>query len=229
LGLDPPNRVQYPVTMAADAEAATEVERRLHDAAVGTDARLIVIHVSAGNPFRRWPMASFAAVAAALARDSSRHRVIVTSGPSERHASTDVINAARTALGGELAHRVLTCGEFSLTELRALVERAALYIGGDSGPMHIASTSRVPMVSLYGPTLPARSAPWRDPTVPAEAVEVADLPCRPCDQRVCVPGDFRCLTGITPEVVVDASRRALAAGVNAALDAGTIVTAHDEG
>lgn len=228
VGIDPPDRARHPVTMAVDLMAAAEVERRLHDVGVRADARLIVIHVSAGNPFRRWPTMSFAAVAATLARDSSRHRVVVTSGPSDRQASEQVIDAARATLGDELAPRVLKCGEFSLTQLRALVERAALYIGGDSGPIHIASTSRVPIVSLYGPTLPARSAPWRNPTWPAEAVEVTALPCRPCDQRVCIPGDFRCLTGITPEVVVAASRRALAAGANATADTGTIVAVHEQ-
>jgi ADP-heptose:LPS heptosyltransferase len=69
----------------------------------------------------------------------------------------------------------------------------------------------VPIVALYGPTLPARSAPWRAPDLIGEAVEVDGLPCRPCDQRVCTPGDFRCLTWIRPEQVVDAAERALAA------------------
>jgi hypothetical protein len=48
----------------------------------------------------------------------------------------------------------------------------------------------------------------------AEAVEIRELPCRPCDQRVCVPGDFRCLTWIAPDQVVDAAERVLA-GVRA--------------
>jgi ADP-heptose:LPS heptosyltransferase len=65
------------------------------------------------------------------------------------------------------------------------------------------------MVSLYGPTLPVRSAPWRPDTLPAIAVETLNLPCRPCDQRVCAPGDFRCLARITPEQVVEASLRLL--------------------
>jgi ADP-heptose:LPS heptosyltransferase len=95
--------------------------------------------------------------------------------------------------------------------VRGLVDRAALYIGGDSGPMHIASTSHVPIVGLYGPTLPVRSAPWRSSTWPSEAAEVDGLPCRPCDQRTCVPGDFRCLTWLTPEHVAAAAERALAA------------------
>lgn len=228
LGLDPPRRTSFPVTMAVDSRTADDVARRLHDAGAPPESRWIVIHVSAGNPFRRWPIQSFAAVAAALARESDRHRIIVTSGPSERDAATRVVDAARAMVGDALAPRVLKCGEFSLTELRALVDRAALYIGGDSGPMHVAATSHVPIVGLYGPTLPARSAPWRDPAWPAEAVEVADLPCRPCDQRVCAPGDFRCLGGITPELVVDASRRALAAGAARTGVAGRIEGAHGQ-
>ncbi len=76
---------------------------------------------------------------------------------------------SRTPAATRLRERVLACGEFSLAELRALVDVAALYIGGDSGPMHIAATSRVPMVSLYGPTLPARSQPWRSSDIPSIA------------------------------------------------------------
>jgi ADP-heptose:LPS heptosyltransferase len=105
---------------------------------------------------------------------------------------------------------VLACGDFSLAEFRALVDRAALYIGGDSGPLHIASTSAVPIVGLYGPTLPVRSAPWRAPEWISEAVEVDHLPCRPCDQRRCEPGDFRCLTWMGAEQVAAAAERALA-------------------
>jgi ADP-heptose:LPS heptosyltransferase len=96
-----------------------------------------------------------------------------------------------------------------LSELRALLDRAALYIGGDSGPMHIAATTHVPIVGLYGPTLPARSAPWRDAAWPSASIGVDDLECRPCEQRVCVPGDFRCLAWIRPDQVVDAAMRLL--------------------
>jgi ADP-heptose:LPS heptosyltransferase len=75
--------------------------------------------------------------------------------------------------------------------------------------MHIATTGHAPMVSLYGPTLPARSAPWRSARWLAASVEVDGLECRPCDQRVCVPGDFRCLTRIQPTQVVEAAVRLL--------------------
>ena len=99
------------------------------------------MHVSAGNPFRRWPAASFAAVAAELAREDRRRRVIVTSGPSEAAAAEAVAQQARS-LAGDAAAGIVRTGEFDLAELRALVGRAALYIGGDSGPLHVAATTR---------------------------------------------------------------------------------------
>jgi hypothetical protein len=40
-------------------------------------------------------------------------------------------------------------------------------------------------------------------------VELAGLPCRPCDQRICEPGDFRCLTTLRPEDVLSAAERAM--------------------
>jgi lipopolysaccharide heptosyltransferase II len=199
LGIAAPDASAYPVEMPVDPETRREVERRLASVGITPDDQVVVMHVSAGNPFRRWPLDSFTAVARALAAHDSRRRVIVTSGPSERDAAAQVIAAS-----GAVA-----CGEFSLIELRALVDRASLYIGGDSGPLHIAATSRVPIVGLYGPTLPERSAPWRDPRLATISIDVGELPCRPCEQRVCAPGDFRCLLGIAPERVIDAAERLL--------------------
>jgi ADP-heptose:LPS heptosyltransferase len=107
---------------------------------------------------------------------------------------------------------VVEFGEFDLAELRALIGRARLFVGGDTGPLHVAATTATPVVGLYGPTLAARSAPWRDPRVPTESVEVAGLACRPCDQRACAPGDFRCLTTLKPSEVLSAAERALRPG-----------------
>jgi len=197
----------FPVEMPLDPDVACTVRTRLSGAGVSARAQLVVIHVSAGNPFRRWPVESFGSVAAALV---TRHRnlcVVITSGPSERDAAGRVIAHAREHVQTSDRSRVVDCGEFSLPELRALVEGATLYIGGDSGPMHIAATSRVPMISLYGPTLPARSAPWRPAEWPAAAIEVHGLECRPCEQRVCAPGDFRCLLRIEPQQVIEMAER----------------------
>jgi lipopolysaccharide heptosyltransferase II len=210
LGIPPPDRTRFPVEMPADAAVAAAVGERLARAGVADDDRLIVIHVSAGNPFRRWPAMSFVELAVSLAAADPQRRVLVTSGPSEQNAADRVIAEARARLHDGRGGDVLSCGEFSLAELRALLDRAVLYIGGDSGPLHVAATTGVPIVGLYGPTLPIRSAPWRDGAFISESVDAGELPCRPCDQRVCEPGDFRCLTSIKPVQVFDAAERALA-------------------
>jgi heptosyltransferase-3 len=208
LGVAPPEAGQTPVEMGIDPSATALVDRRLREAQVPPEATLVVIHVSAGNPFRRWPAEHFAATAAALARDDRTRRIIITSGPSERGAA-DAIAAAAQAYAGDAAGAILRCGEFDLSELRGLVARAALYVGGDSGPLHIAATTDVPIVAIFGPTLPERSMPWRGPAGRAIAVDIGPLPCRPCHQRRCAPGDFRCLTHVGPERVLAAARQLL--------------------
>ncbi len=100
-----------------------------------------MIHVSAGNPFRRWPEAAFAALVRALALNDGRRRIILSSGPSDRAAADRIGGAARRELGPGRGDQVLEFGDVDLVELRALIERSALFIGGDSGPLHIASTT----------------------------------------------------------------------------------------
>lgn len=208
LGVAAPHSGQPAVEMVVDDEAAAAIERRLCDAAVPGDAPIVVIHVSAGNPFRRWPAEHFAAVAAALARGDRRRRIIITSGPSEHGAADSVTRVAQTQ-AGDAGSAILRIGEFALTELHALTRRAALYIGGDSGPLHIAATTKVPIVALFGPTLPERSMPWRNAGARAIAIDGGPLPCRPCHQRHCEPGDFRCLTRLAPSRVVAAAEELL--------------------
>ena len=209
LGIAALDRARDAVVMPVDPAADARVSDRLRAAGIEAAAPIVVMHVSAGNPFRRWPAAAFATVAAELARDDRRRRVIVTSGPSEAAAAEAVAGEARR-LAADAAAGIVRTGEFDLAELRSLVGRSALYIGGDSGPLHIASTTGTPIVALFGPTLPERSMPWRDPAIGAIAVDAGPLPCRPCHQRTCVPGDFRCLTAISPTMVVSAARDLLA-------------------
>jgi len=209
LGITAPDPATDPAIMPLDAAAAGRVATRLEHAGIDARHAIVVFHVSAGNPFRRWPAESFAAAAAALARADRSRRIIITAGPSESVAAASVADEARR-LAGDAGAGILRSGEFDLSELRALIGRASLYIGGDSGPLHIASTTRTPVVALFGPTLPDRSMPWRDPSIPAVAIDAGPLPCRPCHQRHCVPGDFRCLTMISPNMVIDAAERLLA-------------------
>jgi len=206
----PAERTRDAVEMALEPGADVRMGERLAAAGVAPDDELIVLHVSAGNPFRRWPEAFFAETAAALAAGSARRRLVFSSGPSDRGAALRIAADARTRLGAA-AGRIIDLGEFDLQELRALIGRSRLFVGGDTGPLHIAASTATPVVGIYGPTLAARSAPWRPELVPTVSLEVPveELACRPCDQRVCVPGDFRCLTQVTPDRVIAAAETAL--------------------
>jgi heptosyltransferase-1 len=105
-------------------------------------------------------------------------------------------------------HAVLSlAGDFNLAELRELIGRAALFVGPDSGPMHIAASTPTPIVALFGPTLPANFSPWQ---ALATLVE-KPYDCRPCRQRKCVSGDVRCLKTITVDDVLLACRSYLKA------------------
>ncbi|MBI2828504.1 MAG: glycosyltransferase family 9 protein [Acidobacteria bacterium] len=208
LGIEACEPARDAVEMPGDSEADARIARVLRDAGVGPFHQLIVLHVSAGNPFRRWPPEAFAAVVVELARRDPGRRFMVTSGPSDAVATPAIVDRVREHLGE--AATAVSEGRFDVGELQALVTRAAVYIGGDSGPLHIAATTQTPIVALFGPTLAERSMPWRDPRWFAEAIDAGPLPCRPCHQRRCQPGDFRCLTGLTADRVVAAAERALA-------------------
>ena len=169
---------------ALGIEPADAARRRARQRGQPVPALARVVVRRGGRP--RWPAAS------------PNRRIILTSGavgggrgPRRSGAwPRDARRAGRRAIARGVRVR-------SRRAARAWSARAALFIGGDSGPLHIAATTTTPMVVLYGPTLPERSAPWRDPArADRDRSTSATLPCRPCDQRVCVPGDFRCLRGI---------------------------------
>jgi predicted lipopolysaccharide heptosyltransferase III len=204
-----PDPARDRVEMVVPASARAELDRQLAGRGIAADVPLILIHVSAGNPFRRWPEASFAKVAATLAIARPQAAILITSGPSDAAATERVVEAARRR-AETAAARIVEASSLSLWQLRAACDRAELYIGGDSGPLHIAATSVAPIVGIYGPTRPERSAPWRPSEIVSLAAEGAALACRPCDQRHCVTDDYRCLGSIEPEQVLARARAILA-------------------
>lgn len=206
LGIDGCDPAREPMEMADDPGARACVQKRLEEAGVRPGDPVVVVHVSSGSPFRWWP--ALAATVAALVLKHPRLHVVPVAGPSDRAAAAAAIRDARDRAGTAGA-RILH-GDFDLFELRELIAGSAVYIGVDSGPLHVAATTNAPIVGLIGPTRPERSQPWRDPRWFAKMIDSGPLPCRPCNQRACVPGDFRCLTGITAEQVVAAAEGALA-------------------
>jgi heptosyltransferase-1 len=115
---------------------------------------LAILNPGAGWGAKCWPAESFGAVARALSERGMA--VLVNHGPGEEALTEAVRNSS-----GEVAVP-LKC---SVGELIALTRRARLFIGGDTGPMHLAAALRVPVVALFGPTRPERNGPFGTPNV----------------------------------------------------------------
>lgn len=150
-----PDVPQFPRDVAAEQA----VEQQLAASAVRDFA---IINPGAGWGAKRWPAERYGAVARALACCGLRS--IVNYGPGEDQLARD----AEAASGG--AAKALP---LSITKLIALTRRAKLFIGGDTGPLHLAAALGVPVVAIFGPTDPARNGPYgtqsivlRNPTSP---------------------------------------------------------------
>lgn len=93
------------------------------------------------------------------------------------------------------------CGYLNLSQLAALIERCSIFIGVDSGPMHLAAALNKPVVALFGPNIPEVSGPKGD----LNFVVQKEMQCRPCNQDYCpVPKGKRCMDLISPEDVLRA-------------------------
>ncbi len=138
----PPPAVEFP--RSADAEA--RVGERLAQHGVQDFA---ILNPGAGWGAKRWPAQRYGEVARQMAEWGLRS--IFNYGPGEE----ELVRVAEAASGGTAV--AMNC---PLTELIALTRRARLFIGGDTGPLHLAAALRIPVVGIFGPTNPARNGPF---------------------------------------------------------------------
>lgn len=134
-------------TLPIDPQAEDRIERVL--AKFGTND-FAIMNPGAGWGAKRWPAERYGEVASKLALLGLQS--IINYGPGE----DEIVNAAVAASRGTA--RPLCC---TLTELISLTRRARLFIGGDTGPLHLAAALRIPVVAIYGPTDPVRNGPYR--------------------------------------------------------------------
>ncbi len=162
------------------------------------DFPLITMHIGAGNAFRDWGAENIIELIRLLQQNQDVRIILVGAAHEKPRADQ---------MAGESGHPVFSlAGQLGLKELRELISRSVLYIGPDSGPMHLAASTDTPIVAYFGPTLPARFRPWQ---AKARVIE-KELDCRlTCRQRECIYGDFRCIRTITPAEVYAACRKML--------------------
>jgi ADP-heptose:LPS heptosyltransferase len=97
-------------------------------------------------------------------------------------------------------------GETSLRQLCALSARARLFVGCDSGPMHVAAAQGTPVVALFGPADPRRTGPYGA----GHRVVRVPPPCAPCNRRTCNQPRHACMEDISVARVLAAARDVLA-------------------
>ena len=168
---------------------------------------LIGINPAAGRAVKEWPAERFAATAARLAERTQATFVLLGSAAERAHA-----DAVTRALPASI-RPVDLVGRAPLVDLAAILQRMALLITGDTGPMHLAAAVGTPVLAIFGPTDPRRYAPLHTRSTVAHA----DLWCRPCNRVRRPPARCRgvtpdCLTGVSVEAVVGAALDLLTSG-----------------
>jgi len=163
-----PSEFEFPIAISGTHE--TEADEAMHNIRSG----FAILNPGGGWPTKLWSPDRFGALADALWTQHGL-RSIVTYGPGEANLADQVVNATTS---GRAEARGL-----SLKGFVALARRAAIYIGGDTGPTHLAVAAGAPVVGLFGPT-----EWWRNgsPRAADICVERNDIGCRTnCHRRSC--------------------------------------------
>jgi heptosyltransferase-2 len=157
----------------------------------GSSPNAIRIAVGAGASYgsaKCWPPRRFARVLNEIHLQADSD-IILFGTPTEA-AVSDVIAADLRRAPIDLT------GKTSIADLPALLSQCQIFLGNDSGAMHVAAAVGLPVVAIFGPTDPFGTAP-----VTPRSTIVQQTPfCSPCFLRRC-PIDHRCMTAVTPEMV----------------------------
>jgi heptosyltransferase-2 len=176
-------------------ENRQQAEKFLLSSGVRPDSLRIAIGAGASyGSAKCWPPNRFAELANRLQMQSGAD-VILFGTSSEAPVSSAIV-------GGMHRPPIDLTGKTPISDLSSLLSQCHLFIGNDSGAMHVAAAVGLPVVAVFGPTDPFGTAP-----VTPRCSIVQEKPyCSPCFLRRC-PTDHRCMTRVTPEAVEAAARQ----------------------
>ncbi|HSR67862.1 MAG TPA: glycosyltransferase family 9 protein [Acidobacteriota bacterium] len=179
LPVEPIPQLHLPV----DEGALAYVEQLL-TASGFSDRSFALIHPAAAFDTKQWAARHFAEIGDRL-QERFKLPVAVTAGPGEKVLVEEV--------GALMKRRPLLIEPLPLDRFAALVSRCALYLGNDSGPMHMAAAFKRPVVAVFGSSDWRVWRPWNTP----HRLIKADLPCIPCPGYTCHLYDQpRCIRSI---------------------------------
>lgn len=155
------------------------------------DKKRILVHPGARGYLRQWGASNFAEVINAF---SSENRIFLVGGPADSNIITEITNKL-------LRQPDIVSTDLNLIEFAQLCSLSDLFIGNDSAPIHIAAAVGIFVIGLYGPTMPRFCRPWTDKCL---LFDVSRLPCRQCEQDVCLSPKIKaCIEEIKPEQVIE--------------------------
>jgi predicted lipopolysaccharide heptosyltransferase III len=175
------------------------VERLVHEVGLPTNAPWVVIQPGARYWFKAWPVERFAELADRL-HDRFGCHVLVGGSPQEASLTQSVVRLAKTRL-------VSIAGRSDVRTLAALLKRSALFVGNDTGAMHIAAAVGTPVVGLFGPSNPSE---WGPRGAGVAEVIYKGLDCRICFHPTCHRGEENCMRLIGVQEAFEAAARLLA-------------------
>ena len=148
------------------------------------------------GPAKQWPLEHFRTLATLLHNVFGDPILILGT-------EADVKSGAEISLGLDFVQNY--CGQTSLSELLAILAKAKLLVGNDSGSMNLMSELQRPQISIFGST----SLDWTAPINPNATVLSRNLSCSPCFSRTCRFAHYDCLKRIEPELVLEETLKLL--------------------
>ena len=174
-----------------------KVNKLLEKERVPENGVLIGIHPG-GKPCHRWPLKNFTKVIDKLHKEISC-KFVITGGKEELKLASKLMKITADAKMINLA------GRLNIKELGALIKRCNLFISNDTGPMHVATILKTPLIAIFGPGCIKRY----DPRYISDKAIVLykKIECAPCERVTC--DSMGCLKAILPEEVSETALRLL--------------------
>ena len=129
--------------------AATSMQRFANDHQLG---EFVLLNPGAGWNSKLWPHARYAEVARSLHQRHGLRSVVLWAGPRERDWAEAIVKDANGSNATKASGATMLAPDTSLPELAELCRLAKLFVGSDTGPMHLAAAVGTPSVAMYGPT-----------------------------------------------------------------------------
>lgn len=174
-----------------DRERAAELLSQNGIKDFDNDRLIVVIHPAARWYGRQWTTEGYAEIADRLIREYQAN-VIFTGSYNETRLTDDITDLM-------IYKPIIAIGKTSLRQFLALLEKSDLFIGVDSGPMHMAAAMGTKVIALFGAARPQAVGPYGDGHIVVTRQD--DFPCSPCAQTICKRPDNSCMQAIGVEEV----------------------------